>query len=184
MSEADILMDFKDGYSVRNKWIADIPLSKISNDFKDVSLHLAEYTIPGVAVASAYMQYRGISLEIPTNIIQPADRNITFSYMVDITWLNYFSLYQWSNLMSPSDNIMPKSPLILNDAMLTKAIKSIPINLYLISEYKEPILKVTYNNCWIKGFGELQMSYQDEPEVIKHSFTCAYSDFKLERITS
>jgi hypothetical protein len=71
---------------------------------------------------------------------------------------------------------------IINTDIINKAIKSIPINVYLISEYKVPILKITYNNCWVKGFNELNLSYQEDPEPIKHGFTCAYSDFKLEKI--
>lgn len=177
------MMDFKDGYSVKNKWMADISLSKLSNDLKDISLHLAEFTIPSISVASSFVQYKGIALEIPTTIVQPADRNITFSYMVDMTWDNYIALYQWSNMMSTTDNLLTNINMTINSEMLNKAIKSIPINVFLISEYKEPVLKIKYDNCWIKGFSELSLSYQEDPSVIKHSFTCAYSNFKLEKIT-
>jgi len=177
------LMDFKDSFSVRNKWIADVPLSRISPNLKDVSLHLTDFTIPAINVATTFSPYKGIAVEIPTHIIQPTDRNITFSYMIDINWDNYFSLYQWSNMMSPLEDITPVDNLTVNLDMQEKYIKSIPINVFLISEYKTPILKVTYNNCWIKGFNELGLSYQDEPDPIKHGFTCVYSDFKLEKIT-
>lgn len=182
MADGDTLMDFKDGFSVRNKWIADIPLSRISANLKDVSLHLTDFSIPAVVVASAFTHLKGVALEIPTHIIQPTDRNITFSYMVDINWDNFFALYQWSNMMSPLEDITPEDVLNINAEILNKAIKSLPINVFLISEYKIPILKITYNNCWIKGFNELSLSYQEEPEPIKHGFICAYSDFKLEKI--
>lgn len=175
-------MDFKDNFSVKNKWIADIPLSKVSDNLNNISIHLAEFTIPSISVATTIMAYKGVSIEIPTKIIQPSDRNITFSYMVDLNWLNYYSLYQWSNLMSPLENITPLNSLKQSYSIEDKSIKSIPINVFLINQYKKPILKITYNNCWVKGFNELALSYQDEPEVVKHGFTCAYSDFKLELI--
>jgi hypothetical protein len=179
---ADALMDFKDGFSVKNKWIADVPLSRLSPDLKDVSLHLTDFSIPAINVATTFTHLKGIALEIPTHIIQPADRNITFSYMVDINWDNYFSLYQWSNMMSPLENITPINTLNINLDIEEKNIKSIPINVFLISEYKTPILKIAYKNCWVKGFNELNLSYQDDPEPIKHGFTCVYSDFTLEKI--
>ena len=175
------VMDFKDGFAAKNKWIADISLSKISKDLKDVTLHLAEFSIPPINLGSTTTAFKGIAQEIPTHTLLPTDRTITFSYMVDLSWLNYFTLYQWSNLLGNLENITPTvdPPLKLTDAMAAKAIKSIPINVYLINAYKKPVLKLTYNNSWIKHFAELSLSYQEEPEVIKHSFTCAYSDFKL-----
>ena len=175
-------IDFKDAYAVRNKWIADIALSTISPDIKDVSLHLADFSIPAVNVGGTSVSYKGIAQEIPTHTIQPIDRNITFSYMIDITWENYFTLYQWANLLGNIENVLPTAqPLKLTDTIATKAIKSVPINVYLINAYKTPILKLVYTNCWIKHFTELSLSYQDEPDSIKHSFTFAYSDFKLSK---
>jgi len=177
-------IDFKDGFAAKNKWIADISLSKISKDLKDVTLHLAEFSIPAINLGSTTTAFKGVAQEIPTHTILPTDRTITFSYMIDLTWINYFTLYQWANLLGNLENITPdvNPALSLTDAMNAKAIKSIPINVYLINAYKQPILKLVYNNSWIKHFAELNLSYQEEPEVIKHSFTCAYSDFKLSKI--
>jgi hypothetical protein len=176
-------MDFKDGFAVKNKWIADIDLSKISPDLKKITLHLADFTIPGINIGSASSAYKGISLDVPTHVMLPADRTVIFSYMVDITWLNYFSLYQWTNLLGNVENITPSiDPLRISDPILYKAVKSIPINVYLLNSYKTPILKIAYDNCWIKHFTELNISYQEEPEVIKHSFTLSYSNFRLEQI--
>jgi len=177
------LMDFKDSFAVRNKWIADVPLSRISPDFKDISLHLTDFTIHSKTVATTLASWKGISLEIPTHIMQPSDRNIAFSYMVDINFDNYFALYQWSNLGSPLENITPLNDITPSLDMDEKSIKSIPINVFLISEYKTPIMKITYHNCWIKTFNELALSYQDEPDPIKHGFTCVYSNFTLEKLT-
>jgi hypothetical protein len=182
--DAQNLIDFKDGFAAKNKWIADIALSRISPDLKNITLHLAEFDIPAVNIGSTTTAYKGIAQEIPTHRLIPQDRTITFMYMIDLIWTNYYTLYQWANLLGNIEDITPNldPKLKLTDAMNAKAVKSIPINVYLINAYKNPILKLTYNNCWIKHFAELSLSYQDEPEVIKHAFTCAYSDFKLERI--
>jgi hypothetical protein len=181
--EATQLIDFKDGFAVKNKWIADIFLSKVSPNLKDITLHLAEFSVPSIEVGSTTTAYKSIVQEIPTHTIQPTDRRITFSYMVDITWLNYFSLYQWANIIGNIEDITPTlDPLNQGNAIKNKAIKSIPINVYLINAYKQPIFKIAYDNCWIKQFSELSLSYQEDPEVIKHSFTFVYSNFRLEQI--
>lgn len=177
---AEDQMDFKNGYTVKNKWMADIDLSKISPSLKKISLHLADFTIPGVNVGSTSSSYKGIALDIPTHIMQPSDRVVVFSYMIDISWVNYFSLYQWANLLGNVEDITPTTePLTLATNITDKAVKSIPVNVYLLDAYKNIIIKIAYDNCWIKQFSELNMSYQDEPDVIKHSFTLSYSNFKL-----
>jgi hypothetical protein len=181
----EALQDYKNTNAAQNKWIADISLSRMSVDFKDISLHLANFSIPELLIGSTSIQYKGTALEIPTKVIQPENRTITFSYMIDISWDNYFALYQWANLIGTTENVLPNTlPINLRDEFLNKTIKAIPIYVYLLSEYKKPILKITYDNCWIKSFSELSLSYQEEPDVIKHSFTIAYSNFKLEKITS
>ena len=53
----------------------------------------------------------------------------------------------------------------------------------ILSEFKKPIFAIKYNNCWIKEFGAVSLDYQDsEASIVKHSFTCAYSDFEFEDI--
>lgn len=178
-------MDFKNSYAVKNKWIADIDLSKVSPSLSKITLHLADFTIPAVDVGSTSSSYKGIALDIPTHVLQPSNRQITFSYMIDLNWSNYFTLYQWANLLGNVEDITPTTEAITLATNITdKAVKSIPINVYLLDAYKVTILKIAYDNCWIKQFSELNLSYQDDPEVIKHSFTFSYSNFKLSQITS
>jgi hypothetical protein len=111
------LIDFKDGFAAKNKWIADIALSRVSSDLKNITLHLAEFSIPAVNIGSTNTTYKSITQELPTHTLQPTDRNITFSYMIDITWVNYFTLYQWANLLGNIENITPARKLLWDAAV-------------------------------------------------------------------
>lgn len=177
----EVLLDVQNSFAVSNKWIADIALSKISPaNNNDTSLK-ADFSIPDINIGTTSLAYKSITVEIPTKVIQPDNRHITFKYMLDIEWNNYFGLYQWTNLIGATENILPTTTTIINAEYKDK-LKAVPINVFLLNEYKKPIMKICYNNCWIKQFSELSLSYQDDPNPIKHSFTCNYTDFKLEKI--
>lgn len=181
MEKADQI-DFKDGFAVKNKWIGDIPLGRISTGFKDISLHLTDFSIPELKIGTTTTSYKGVSMILPTHVQNPQSRTVKFSYMIDLNWDNYISLYQWANIIGNAENIMPNINTIIHSD-LNRVLNAVPINVYLIDSYKKPILKFTYNNCWINDFEGIQLGYQEDPTVIKHTFTCAYTNFTVDRLS-
>lgn len=184
--QAESLLKYIDTYSVKNKWIADVPLSMISSTFNDIIFPFTDFVIPEVTIGGASTSFKGVTIEVPTHVTQQTDRNITLSYLVNEDWTNYFYLYQWANIMNKIEDLNPTNPVSTINPLKAlpkpKIYNVLPVFAILIDSYKKPILKVTYNNAWIKRFSELSLDYQNEPSPIKHSFTLCYSHFTIEKI--
>jgi hypothetical protein len=57
---------------------------------------------------------------------------------------------------------------------------TVPINVFLLSAFKTPIMNISYKDCWLQQLGEIAFDYrdaQDSPAV--HSFTVKYSHFTI-----
>lgn len=181
--QAESLLKYIDTYGVKNKWIADVPLSIISADFNDIIFPFTDFTIPEITIGGAGTSFKGVTIEVPTHVTQPADRTITLGYLVNEDWTNYFYMYQWANIMNKIEDLTPTDPVVTQNAIPNpKRYNVLPVYAILIDAYKKPILKVTYHNAWIKRFSELSLDYQSEPSPIKHSFTLCYSHFGIEKV--
>src|SRR5574344_1305247 len=89
--------------AVQNKWIALVPLSLLAKDqkqskkFNDIELNLTEFNIPQVEIGSTTASFKGVTIKLPTKVINPDSREIQFSYLIDANWLNYRLLYYWAS---------------------------------------------------------------------------------------
>lgn len=179
---ADRQMDYKNTVAVKNKWIADIDLSVISPELSKIVLPLVNFAIPEVNISTAKTYYRGVEFEIPTGVFKPSAREITFNYLIDQDWNNYISLYQWINLYCPIEQVVPDNMITRKDSPIQTTFPILPINVYLLSAYKLPLVRIKYDNCYIKQFGDIMLDYQEDPEVIKQEFTIRCTDFSIFKI--
>jgi hypothetical protein len=172
-------------FATQNKWIAQIPLKQILDDVDDVSINLTGFDIPSIDINSIELQYKGIPVEVPGNVIQTSGKEITFNYIIDSNWLNYKALYSWVNNLSRLIKILKNEEYTTKVSIDEEFYKNftLTITVHLLDEYKNRILEFKYYNCWIKSFAELSMNYNDEPVEMTHSFTIAYSNFEIVPIT-
>ena len=167
--------------ATQNKWLTTIPLTRILDDVSDLSLNLTTFSIPQVDINAVNVSFKGIPVELPGNVIQPDGKELTFNYLIDSEWKNYKMLYSWVDNLSKLTKIVKAEDYTSKFSSSQEAYGnfSLPITVHLLDEYKERVLEFKYHNCWIKSFGDISMSYKDEPTEIEHSFTVAYSDFEL-----
>lgn len=169
--------------AVTNKWVADIPISTIISDIEDTSLSLVTFSIPQTQISSSPISYMGDSVEIPTGVVNPDDKTITFNYLLSSDWSQYKNLQKWVSLLSNVNStidVAGQSPIL---SMSNYAIYSLPIRVYILDEFKKMVMSIKYENCWISDFSEISLDYSDDPQPINHSFTIKYSSFKIEDIT-
>ena len=170
-------MLYQDFPATKNKWYADMPLTLISNDFKDVTLKLQSFSIPRIQVSQEAIKFRGVDVAAPTRMFNPTNKFIQFSYLIDAKWESYLALYQWANCYTSIDNPTP------NDSVRQKtredAFWTVPIRIYLLDEMKKTVINVVYYGCMLKEFGEIELSYTSEPDVISHSFQVSYTRLEI-----
>lgn len=167
----------KTNFATNLRWIANIPLSILFPNEDDPALALTQFDIPEMETGSTNMSYMGYEIEVPTGVLHPGNKNVTFNYLLDSKLETYWLLYNWMQMVSTHIH----DPIEGIDDLNKFLGKTIPITVYILDEYKKPTFKITYHDCWIKSLGNLSMSYQDEPMELENSFTIAYSRHTVEK---
>lgn len=175
--DADDKIIYQNYPATKNKWYADIPLRMISNDFEDVTLKLQSFVIPRIFIGTTSLHYKGVEMKVPSKTFNPSNKTLRFTYLIDAKWESYLRLYQWANCFASIDNPTPFDQVKQNK--LTDAWWNIPIHVYLLDEFKKTVMNMVFYGCIIEEFGELDVSYKDNPDVMSHSFTVSYQRMEI-----
>lgn len=169
-------------FATNHRWIASVPFSVLFKDETDVKLNLIQFDIPDTNMGTTEVAYQGYNIERPTGVIQPDEKNVTFSYILDSNLKAYWLLYKWMGMFTKE--ILPVVNGQEDDAFVEVNDKIMTIKVVILDEWKKPTFEITYYDCWIKSFGPLSMSYQDDPEPLNHEFTVVYSRFEVNDIVT
>lgn len=178
--------------AISNKWIGFVPIeSALGKNYKNLELELRRFTIPQVNVGTSTTSFKGISYELPTHVLNPDSREITFEYVVDADWYNYKALYLWASslgTLNPVDGTALKasaeSKNVIQALGTTPAASGIYNDLlncrvWLLSPYKKRIIDFTFYNCFIKSFSDLALDMTNAEEIT-HSFSLAYTHMTID----
>jgi hypothetical protein len=168
-------------FATQSRWICKIPINTLFPSLPDdFSLNLTKFTVPEMEFKTATMNYGGYNVDLPAGIINSDTKRLTINYLLNSNFVQYLTLLKWMERIAAyqtliTSNNNSEKPGVLLDWRL-------PVNITLLSEFKQPLLNIKYSDCWIVGFGALDMDYQAEDTPILHSFTLAYTDFKLTEV--
>jgi len=160
-----------------NAWVAIIPYKVIDPDNNhDITFNLTQFNFAGLIMAGTDKARFGELFPMPSGVIE-TDKIITFRYKPDSEWLQYEFLFR---LFDKTQN--NKHNTYTDFSEYTKA-GMFDVKIVLLNEYKKPKLKWTFKNCWLKEFGELDMSYDSSGGVgIDHGFSLQYMDYEFKRV--
>lgn len=168
------------------KWLAYIPLSLADTSLSDVEINLVGFHIPPLTMGKINAAFKGQHVFLPGNTINADTKENTLTYLINNNWNNYYALYKWTdNMIAQSTIFGDKSSRQTGDGYedyITKTL--LPIKVFLLNEFKKPEMQITYNNCWITTFGEVELNFQSINTPIQHQFTFAYTDFKIEKVNT
>lgn len=159
--------------ATENSFIAIIPIEKINNTLSasDIVLNLTTYETPEISISTTETSFMGYSVPLPTGI-KDQEKNYTFEYMIDSNWKNYLLLYNWITKYSKEIGTGMNTN-VLSEYML-------PVSVYMINEYKKPVICFKYNNCIINKMGNVSMTYQtSRNEELKHNFSIIYQNYEV-----
>lgn len=162
-----------------NSWIAVMPYNVIDTSSMDnIEFNLTSFNFAGLIMAGTDISRYGEAFPMPTGVIE-TDKIVTFRYKPDSEWKQYEFLFNWfDNLQNNKKNTHTD----YNDWISSK---TVDIKVYLLNEYKKPMLKWTFNSCWLKEFGELDMVYDSQGgSNLDHGFSLQYMDYDFKRVTS
>jgi hypothetical protein len=148
---------------------------ELTNDLK---LNLSSFHLPEVQLGSTTPSYLSKRVDVPTRILNPENQEITFEYLLSSNFHQYIMLYRWVQKIAVE--MQQNTNFIISEDQKNY---QVPLNIFLLSEFKTPILKITYNNAWIQRLGELTFDYRvPSDEAITHSFTIKYTWFSIETL--
>lgn len=150
------------------KWYALIPINQINKKYKStIPLNLYDLTFPEVSHGSNQFMFAGVPINLP-NFVRSDIKEITISYLLSADWIQYRVLYDWFSQISNDSNLggNPNYP-------------SMDITIYVLSEYKKPMFKMIFKNCWVKALGQLDLNYQYDDYPIQHNFTISYTTYEF-----
>lgn len=153
-----------------NYWICQISFEKLKiqvrNFTQNVNFNYITFNLPGTSMGLTESYYQGYPIEIPTNV-NASDKTLTIEYNLASDWHQFIYLKEWEKKIDQVLNEQYEA-LTLDD-MITS------VHLYLLDEYKNPILEFTFEGCWIKECGDIQFDYQDvDNQPIRHSFSLSF----------
>jgi hypothetical protein len=155
-----------------NRWIAVIPTRFTASDprqQKEICLNLQEFTLPGFGISTAEISTRGYKVNVPTNAME-ISKELTFSYILDSALTQYKWLYAWF-LQTTLSQCQTEKP-VLHEVV-------VPIQVKLISEYKNVVLELVFENCFLKNIADLRLNYTGNNDPLKHSFTIMFSEMRI-----
>lgn len=181
------LQNFKQVSSLLNfahptNWVLEIPINSVGlgNELKDLgydhrvfAMNVASFTLGRMTLNGNEVKRVGYTLSYPSGT-EDTEKEFTINYRLSSEYQQYYFLCRWWQKNLDVTNHLPGADDAGDkDFFLTN------INLWILNDNKDPVMKISYQDCWLNELGELQLSYADSNSFLEHSFTCKYNDFKI-----
>ena len=176
-SDAKLYQGLERHAAITNKWIGYVPLeSVLGKDYSNLELRLTRFTMPPIQIGTSSVSYKSYSLEVPTHVLNPDTKEITFEYVVDEDFENYAALYNWASGIGNIVDLGDENNNVNTQGVITKSL--IPVRVWLLDSYKKVRREFLFEGAFIKQFNDLQLDFSQANEI-HHSFTMTYYDFKV-----
>lgn len=160
------------------RWLAYLPVQAIDSTMKssNISFNLTSFDVNALSIASNDVGYLGYQVAVPAGV-RDNDKTMTFNYMPDSSLSQYRFLYKWfSKIVSPDG-----SGAGWDSDTSSVASVMVPVRVVILSEFKNQVVELTFENSWISELGTLSFNYQDpEAAPITHNFTIKYERMSIE----
>lgn len=156
------------------RWIVLIPVTAIDKNEtnRTIGFNLSNFTIGGLSIAYNSVSALGYNVDMPANV-RNHDKTITFNYLLDSNLKQYAFLYNWFSKIAIQEGSGIPANVLYKDF-------AVPIRVIILSEFKQPIVEITYTDSWLSGLGEIDLNYQTtDSNPIKSNFTVKYTNIEF-----
>lgn len=152
------------------RWLAIIPTKNIDKETNsdNIFFNLIDYEISPIELGAVDVNYLGYKVEFPSPFVRTQNKTFTFNYVMDSNMTQYLFLNKWINKTVVETGSGSNSNITnLNDIVA-------PIRVLILSEFKNVILEIIYENAWLQQLGAVKFTYQGNADIIKSSFNVKY----------
>lgn len=143
------------------------------------ALNINDFTLGRMQLKVNAVKKSGYELYYPSGV-EETNKVFTVNYTLSSEYQQYYFLVRWyeknlevikhiTETLSTSTEDTDEDDFIM-----------VPIKIWCLNENKDPVMVITYEQAFLSELGELQLSYQSSSNVLVHSFTCYYNDFKIQ----
>ena len=162
------------------QWIVDIPLKQIDSsvDLKNFTMNIVSFTLNRLGLGMTTQVYNGVELQMP-NGSEESDKQFTIEYKLSSNYTQYLLLMKWWQKNLKVINRIQGKTKAESAKIEQENYFYTDVSLYLLDENKDPVMLITYKDCWLKELGELQLNYEEGENILRHSFTCYFNDYTI-----
>ena len=162
------------------QWIVDIPLKQIDSsvDLKNFTMNIVSFTLNRLGLGMTTQVYNGVEIQMP-NGSEDSDKQFTIEYKLSSNYTQYLLLMKWWQKNLKVINRIQGKTKAETEKIEQENYFYTDVNLYLLDENKDPVMLVTYKDCWLKELGELQLNYEEGENILRHSFTCYFNNYTI-----
>lgn len=161
---------------------------KFADDNKTISLDSLQFSVfgtltPEILVPAVETRYSGSNIYVSSHS-RPSFPAIPIKFTVDNEFSNYWTIYQWLNLMRDEKEggvggIINARELINKDVFLREYAST--FNVIAKDEFNNNIIQFNYINAFPTKLGSIDWNYQDGKEI-QCSFEFVFSNITCTRV--
>lgn len=134
--------------------------------------------VPGVTVKGVATRYSGDTLYVSSHSKDPYPP-VNVKFIVDSGYNNYWTIYQWLNLLHDQKTGQYNSLKIEKDGNFSDY--QTDISLYGLDEYNNKVIEFKYTKCFPTSLDELQFSQKEVGEMeLESGFTFLFSQMHIK----
>jgi len=164
-------------------WVLEIPIKSVGlgaelkergYDHRVFAMNISSFTLGRMTLSENTVSRNAFQLSYPSGS-EETEKEFTVNYKLSSEFQQYYFLTRWwQKNLAVAQHIEEDDAGNDTDFFLTD------IKLWVLNDNKDPVMKIIYNDCWLKELGELQLNYSDGNNVLEHSFTCKYNNFEIK----
>lgn len=156
------------------KGMADKTDDVLKKDYNDnkIELSIFSLSLPDVSIPPISLGYGGQTYKT-SSFSRPDYSSLDIKYFIDNGYHNYYILWKWLNLFNDSKysvseitntSTLPHDNTLELDNPFYDYVTD--LNLIVMDEYNNKLMKITYQDAFITGLGGVNYSHQDGAEIV------------------
>jgi len=156
------------------------------------SLEFSVYgaVVPKIVIPEVNLRYNGQNLAVSSKTRPPYDP-VTVNFTVDNRFNNYWTIYQWLNLINNDQTGIYDPENLTLDSTTQRALNlsdigsnleyTANISLFALDEYDKRVAEFLYTKAFPTGLGNIDYNYRDADEVETY-FTFSFSQLIMKLV--
>lgn len=145
---------------------------------KPVQWSIIKAEVPNINIKANAINYGGGTLHVSSHTKSPYDP-FKLTFKVDSNWLNYYTIYEWINLIYNEREGHFDAENLANDTKFSSY--AIPVSIVGLDEYNNPTMQWIFTYAFPTDLSSISMDYTSTEEI-EFTATFVFSQMQIRNI--